>query len=261
MKTFAEQKAFFDATWPALQAAARQGGAEAFLALIDRREDDLEKRVLHLFARQGLVLSEWDGKSLDLAAGVARGSIDRLVDEARGAGAEGDGETVRRRTELANAISYNLAADLADCWPGERPALTEALFEEGLRAAEDCVRWRAELGKGPGDNSMAWWAKGMHLLSLGRKQDAVHGFRQSLALAQEVAETDEDFGVVLGRGYAGLARWIAGEDAGREEYREALAVFGSQLADADTKDDARFGIDQLETVKLRYGPTEVSQTP
>ena len=155
-------------------------------------------------------------------------------------------------------ISYNLAADLADCWPGERPAISEDLFEEGLKAAEDCITWRDELAKGPGASSMAWWAKGMHLLSLGRHEEAQHGFFKSLTLAREVAQSDEDFGVVLGRGYLGLAQWIAGDEGGRDEYRDALAVFGTQLADADTKDDARFGIDQLETVKLRYGPVETS---
>ena len=259
MKTFAEQKAFFDGCWPALQAAARAGGAEAVLALIDGQAEDLQRRVLHLFARQGFVLSEWEGKDLALAAAVARGSIDRLVEEARVAGSAGDEEGARRRTELANVISYNLAADLADCWPGERPALTKALFEEGLRAAEDCIEWRDELAKGPGASSMAWWAKAMHLLSLGRIEEATNGFHKSLTFAREVAQSDEDFSVLLGRGYLGLARWIGGEELGREDYQEALAVFESQLAQEESKDDARFGIDQLETVRLRYGPPASAQ--
>lgn len=256
MKSFEEQKAFFDRAWPDLQVAARAGGAEAVLERIDAYDDDLQRRVLHLFARQGFVMSEWEGKDLALAAAVARGSVDRLIAEARQAESESDTETARRRTELANVISYNLAADLADCWPGERPAISESMFEDGLRAAEDCIQWREELGKGPGASSMAWWAKGMHLLSLGRFDEARHGFSKSLSLAREVAQSDEDFSVVLGRGYVGLARWIAGDEAGRNEYREALVVFGSQLAQAETKDDARFGMDQLETVKLRYGPVE-----
>lgn len=199
-------------------------------------------------------MQDWEGKSYTVAAGVGRGSINRLVREALEAHQAGDEATSRRRTELANVISYNLAADLADCWPGDRPPLTEAHFEEGLKAAEDCIQWRDELMKGPGATSMAWWAKGMHLLSLGRHEEAVRSFHQSLTLAREIAQSDEDFGVVLGRGYTGLARWIAGEQAGRDEYREALGVFANQLMDEDHKDDARFGIDQLETVKLRYGP-------
>ena len=258
MKTFEEQKAFFDSRWPDLQAAAREGGAEAVLALIDGHADDMERRVLHLFARQGFVMSEWEGKDPAVAAAVARGSIDRLVTEARDAQAAGDADTARRRTELANVISFNLSTDLADCWPGERPALSVALFEEGLKAAEDCIQWREELAKGPGASSMAWWAKGMHLLSLGRPDEATHGFLKSLTLAREVAQSDEDFTVVLGRGFLGLARWIGGDEQGRDEYRDALAVFGSQLAEAETKDDARFGLDQLETVKLRYGPVETA---
>ena len=256
MKTFADQKAYFDRCWPDLQAAAREGGAAAVLAWIDAREDDLERRVLHLFARQGFVLGSGESKDLALAAAVARGSIDRLVEDARVAQGDGDEAGARRRTDLANVISYNLAADLADCWPGERPALPSSLFEEGLRAAEDCIAWREELAKGPGASSMAWWAKGMHLMSLGRSDEAMHAFLKSLNLARDVAQSDEDFAVVLGRGYLGLSRWITGEEIGRDQYREALAVFESQLAREETRDDARFGIDQLETVRLRYGPTE-----
>jgi len=256
MKTFEAQKAFFDARWPELKDAARAGGAPAVLALIDAQETDLQRRVLHLFARQGFVLGDWDGEDPTLAAAVARGSIDRLVEEARQVRADGDEDGARKRLELANVISYNLAADLADCWPGERPARSEVLFEEGLKAAEDCIAWREELAKGPGASSMAWWAKGMHLLSLGRADEARQAFFRSLGLARDVAQSDEDFGVVLGRGYVGLARWVAGDEEGREELQAALDVFEHQLADADTRDDARFGIDQLETVRQRYAPAE-----
>jgi len=257
MKTFEEQQAYFESRWPEMAEAARDGGAEGVLAFIEAQPEDIQRRVLFLFARQGLVQRDWPGKSLDVAAAVAQGSIERLRAEARRAAEAGDAQTARRRTELANVISYNLAADLADCWPGERPPLEARHFEVGLSAARDCVRWREELGKGPGPSSMAWWAKGMHELSLGRAQDAVESFDRSLALANEDAgsNAEEAFGSVLGRGYLGLARWIAGDDAGRRLYREALSVFANQLTDPDRQEDARFGIDQLETVKLRYVPS------
>lgn len=255
MKTFEEQQAFFESRWPEMAEAARAGGAPAVLAFVDGHADDLQRRVLHLFARQGLVQREWEGRSLDVAAEVAQGSIGRLLDESRQAAEAGDEETARRRKELANVISYNLAADLADCWPGERPALERRHFEAGQAAAVDCVRWREELAKGPGPSAMAWWAKGMHELSLGRTQDAVASFERSLAFAREDADDERAFGTVLGRGYLGLARWIAGDDAGRALYREALGDFANQLTDPERQEDARFGIDQLETVKQRYGPS------
>ena len=62
----------------------------------------------------------------------------------------------------ASILSYNLSADLADCWPGDEKERTRAHFEAGLAAAKDCVRWREELQNPPGTLSMAWWAKGMH---------------------------------------------------------------------------------------------------
>jgi hypothetical protein len=116
------------------------------------------------------------------------------------------------------------------------------------------VRWRRELGKGPAALSMALWAQGMHALSLGDVDASVESFERSLASAREAAEGDEDFGVVLGRGYLGLARWVRGDDDGRDLYETALFAFREQLEDEKRRDDARFGIDQLETVRARYAP-------
>ncbi|MGD8396513.1 MAG: hypothetical protein PVF43_13680, partial [Candidatus Eiseniibacteriota bacterium] len=155
-------------------------------------------------------------------------------------------------------------ADLADCWPGDATPRTRAHFEAGLAAAEACVRWREALAKGPGPRSMAFWVQGMHLLSLGEAAAATASWQRSLDAAMAAAReqgrgADVDahgsFGVVLGAGYLGLGQWIGGDEAGRRRYEQALDAFRAQLEDPEQKDDAQFGIDQLETVRRRYGPS------
>jgi hypothetical protein len=79
--------------------------------------------------------------------------------------------------DTGNIFSYNLLADLADCWPDDDLPRERHHFEEGLRAAEDCIRWREELGKPNDRKAMAWWGKGAHLLSLDRANEAVDAFK------------------------------------------------------------------------------------
>lgn len=249
MQTFDEQKAFFEKNWVAMKAAAEKDGAKGVLAFLDDFAEPLQRRVLSLFARQGLVMKEWAGKSFDTYATVIRGAIDRILEEGR---ASDDPERATKAKGLANVISYNLAADLADCWPGDDAKRTKADFEAGLRAAEDCVRWRDELQNGPAPMSMALWAKGMHELSLAKVDASVDSFERSLKSAEEASESESDFSVLLGRGYVGLARMVRGDEAGRAEYDAAVQAFRDQLEDEDKKADAQFGIDQLEVVRTRY---------
>ena len=249
MKTFEEQKAFFEEQWPTIRLAAEESGAKGVLDYLDGIEDPVQRRVLALFVRQGLVMQPWEGRTLDVYAEVARGAIDRILAEAREAE---DPERTRRAHELANVISYNLAADLANCWPDDGLERTTVHFEAGRQAASDCVRWREELDKGAAALSMALWAQGMHELSLGELDASVQSFERSLEQARNGSEDDGDFGVVLGLGYLGLARWVRGDDDGEEAYGDAVGTFRGQLEDEKRKGDARFGMDQLETVKSRY---------
>ena len=110
---------------------------------------------------------------------------------------------------------------------------------------------------------MAYWAKGMHELSLGHAAVAVDSFAASYDYAlqdtrEQEASTDigpeGSFAVLLGAGYLGLARWVNGDPAGRELYEQAAAAFQAQLDDAEKKGDAGFGLAQLEKVRERYGP-------
>jgi len=265
MQTFEEQKAFFDEQWPGMKHAVETGGVAGVFVWMDGFEDPLQRRVLSLFARQGLALGEWEGKDLGVYAEVIRAAVERILDEGE---ASGDAGKLRKSKELANVITYNLSADLADCWPGPqvdgdaRVAGDPAHFEAGLAAARRCVAWREELDKGPAALSMALWAEGMHAFSLRRTDEAVRSFEASLGAARDAeirdagirdAGADEPgFAVTLGRGYLGLAKWRRGDGDGKPLFAAALQAFEKQLGDEDAAEDARFGIDQLETVRHRY---------
>ena len=258
MESIQEQKAYFESQWPILKQALESGGPEAAAECIRGHEDPLERRVLWLFARQGMIGENWKGKDFDAFIEVADLGIAEFLDQAAN---EGDANLRARRIDGANIISYNLAADLAHCWPGDKRSRKPRHFERGLKAAEDCVRWREELDKPAGPRHMAWWAKGMHEISLGRHADAVVSFERALEFGKRMSAEagssvevgpEGTFATLLSAGYLGIARGIAGSAEGAALCDQAIAAFRAQLAEADKKDDAKFGIDQLETVRSRY---------
>lgn len=247
MATRVDHRALFEEHWPAMRHAAETGGSRAVIERIEALDPD-GRRWLYLLARQGLVLRDWAGKDVDTPAEVARAGIFEILRQT-----EGTTDEAERRSLLdaANAMSYDLACDLADCWPGDDLPRTRAHFKAGRAAADDCVRWRTELGKGPALLSDAYWVRGMHRLSLGHAAGAVGDFERALSLAKQAAGAGEDgaaFRVVLAGGYAGIALLAAGEPAGARRYADALAAFAAQ-----EDDDARYGIAQLEKVLARYG--------
>jgi hypothetical protein len=252
-----DPQAFFEEHAPTLQRAAAQGPDSA-IAFIESFTDDIERRVLYLFARRALVMDEWEGRNLDCCVAVARAGIKEMLRQADNAA----NPAMRARCiNLANAMSYDLAADTADCWPGDELPRTREHFQAGLAAAEDCIRWRTELDLGEDALATAWWAKGMHQLSLGDHAAARLSFQRSFELAQKSARDsgrpdgvglDGDYGVILAWGYVGLADWALGEPDGKVRYGEAIATFNAQGADPELEEDARHGIDQLETVRAKY---------
>lgn len=258
METFQEQKAFFEANWPDMRDAAQKGGGVAVVVFIESFEDAKQRRVLYAFARQGLVMGDWPGRDLDEYIFVCRAGIDTILEQAT---AEPDDEAAKRLTDSANVISYNLSADLADCWPPDGLVRRQPHFEAGLHAAADCVTWREELGKPAWAKSMAYWAKGMHELSLGDAPGSEASWAASLGHAVDDAKEEGQvsevgpegaYGVVLSSGLLGLAEWSRGSSDGRARYEAAAEAFRAQLGADDRRDDAQLGLDQLETVHERY---------
>ena len=257
MSATEDPQAFFDLHAQALQTAAMRSAQDA-IAFITSFEDDIERRVLFLFARRVLSLETWPDRNMDTCVAVARAGITEMLHQADNAAND---DMRRRCINLANAMSYNLAADTADCWPGDELRREVRHFEAGLAAAEDCIRWRIELGIGDDALATAWWAKGMHQLSLKDPEAARGSWQRSYELAQAAARADGrtgdvgldgEFGVILAWGYLGLAEWVKGEEQGKVRYHEAITTFNAQCADPELEEDARFGIDQLETVRAKH---------
>ncbi len=256
MKTFQEQKEFFDKQWPGLKVAVEKGGGEGAVKFIEGFEG-VEKRVMYFFARMGLVMDDWKNKNFDDYITVVNRGLSMLEHEQENAP---EGEKTKWYNS-AHIMNYNLSADLADCWPGDDLPRSKEHYARGLKAADECIKLQEKLGNQPGPLSMDYWAKGIHELSLGEIDKAVRSWDKSYEYARTDAEKQEKtsqvtkeapFGVILGHGYLGLARWINGEDEGKAQYEQAINTFNAQTEDEAMKGDAEFGISQLEKVRHKY---------
>lgn len=256
-----EEKEFAEVHWDELQTAMESGGADAVIEFVNGFDDE-ERRKLYSFAQQSWSFygREWEGKNLDDYIVVAEAGI---TEGLRQAEAATDPEEANRLKDFVNVLSYNMSADLAECWPGDEVPREKRHFEAGLKAAEDCLRWREELGKGPLPFALAHWAKGMHQMSLGDNANAAKNFRKSFDYGTEYAKDEGispdvspegDLIVILDAGYIGLAEWGTGDKAaGKAHYDEAIATFQAQVENyPDKKDGAEFGINQLEWVKAKF---------
>jgi len=235
VRTPEEHKRFFKDHRDELARAATQG-PEAALGYLRGFPDPEDRESLALYARHALILGA--EPLLDAYAAVARFGIDDALS--------------REQLDAANVMSYNLAADLADCWPGDETQRTRSHFEQGLEAAKRCIQLREQLGAPADKLATAWWARGMHEISLGASVDAAESFARAVAIG-----TDGEFGTMLAQGYLGLARWIGGDEEARARYEGMRDLFEAQAGadDAELAEDARFGLEQLAKVARRYAPT------
>ena len=254
-----DQQQMMNELWERIEPLAVGGGARAVIEFAASIGDPEERRRTFWFARQLLSGREWEGKDLSVVAAVAKAGIEEFLNQAE---TETDEEMSAKLLDTANAFSYNLSADLADCWPGDELQRTNEHFEIGLSAAEHCIEWRKQLNKGPGPFSGAHWAAGMHSLSLGHLNDARKHFAKSLAWAEKGAREEgrpadlvpeAGFGVILGHGYLGLAEAASGSESGSARYQKALDAFEGMKEIEGQADDAQFGIDQLRKVEQKYG--------
>ena len=174
------ENAFPENRWEELKALMEAEGTECVIARIAAHGDPAERRKLFGFARRAFSGRDWEGKNLDALVATAEAGIAEIV---RQADVE---ESVDGRASLldeANVLAYNFAADLAPCWPGDDAAREPRHLEAGLRAADRCVAWRKELGKGPWPHSIAHWARGIHQTALGRAAEGAASFRRAYTFA------------------------------------------------------------------------------
>jgi len=252
-----------------LRAALEEGGASRVVALIQGTPDAVSRRKLYTLARQVLPDRHASERSFDDVIRIARAGIAEGLRQADLARARSDADETRECVDFANRLSYNLSADLAECWPGDEARRGRRHFEAGLRAGYDCVVWRQELGKPPERRAMAHWAVGMHQLSLGNLVEALCAFEAAFGLAVEGAtdpagrvgkpethvKANGDFGVILYYGYAGIARHKLGDESGARQLERACAAFEQTVKDhkdEEVAEDAAFGLDQLRWVGRKF---------
>ena len=242
---------------PEIERLVREEGAAGVIAFVQGRPDPAQRLQLWSLAQRRIGDHVPDA-DLDDFIEVVEAGIDEALSLAE---RETDAERRRKLTDFANVLSYNLAAGLADCWESDTRTRERRHLECGLEAAELCLRWREELGKGPGPFSMAWWAKGIHLLALDQVEDAVVAFEQSLRHAERAArehgepatrDSSAHWSVLLGWGYLALAQQRQTSDG--SDMDAALAALEEAAADRPhDAEDLRFCAAQLRCARARHG--------
>lgn len=238
-------------------------GPQAIIDYIQGFDSDPLRRVLYIASKEALAPQEAAGKDLDALIAVSDAGVAEIRGQVKAAEAD---EERAQMLHGAHIVSYNLAAELADCWPDDDMPRTEAHHRRGVRAADDCLQI-SEAGGRPGPIANDYWARGIHLLPLGDVEGTIQSWTKAREHAVSAAEAngkpaspgpDGTFLVNLTSGYLGLARWIAGEEEGRLAYELAIAAFRAQADDSDTKEDAVLGLGQLEKTRRQHGPDGAS---
>ena len=239
-----------EARWTTLRRILDDEGSAACCAAIGAESDDANRITLFKLAIRKLG-GGTGATPAELDAMIAIGdfAILNALEIARRSS-----ETARW-TDQANIMAYNLSANLCDCW-GDGDSRARRHFDTGLRYANQALEFRRELKKGPGPFSMAYWAQGKHLLSLGRPAEAAAAFRASLEAEESlVRESGGDPGALKdapgsllnSRAFLGLALRESGQDAGTAMLDESLALLRSQLesGQGEVKEDAQVYVDQI----------------
>ncbi len=252
-----------------LRALLAEGGGDRVVAFIQGEADPDQRRKLYTLARQVLPDRNQKDRRFDDVIRIARAGEAEGLRQAELARARSDADAARECIDFANRLSYNLAADLAECWPEDNSPREHRHFEAGLRAAYDCIVWRQELGKPPDRRAMAHWAAGMHQLSLSNLVESLCEFEAAFGLAiQPVAigvrgdvspeafvKANGDFGVILYYGYAGIARHLLGDASGTRQFEKACEAFAETIrapSDKEAAEDAEFGLGQLRWVEKKF---------
>ncbi|MBD3370910.1 hypothetical protein GF402_11195 [Candidatus Fermentibacteria bacterium] len=237
--------------------AMMEAGKPQWVISFVRGFEPAQRLRLYHFAREVFLFEPWEGKDLDDLVTIANAGIEEAMAQAKEAPRVA--EVIKAFVDQANIMSYNLSADLADCWPGDTLVRYRRHFERGLSAALQCVEWRIELEKGPYPLYSAYWAAGMHQLSLGRYQQALYTLNQALNHAQQHTIDsglplglcpEAGFDLILAHGYLGVALVMCGDTD--DQYELAMEAFEEGIEQfPDRADDYRFGMEQLRRVRAR----------
>lgn len=157
--------------------------------------------------------------------------------------------------QYANVTSYNLSANLADCWPDAEEKRFERHFTAGIESARRCLDLRVQLKKPPATMAMAYFILGVHEYSLKQYSKAELAWQskwENELLDQETTFQDVDLNVLLSRGLIGLAGLSMGA-ADHSEYNESLRRLEASRT-AENSGEVDLFISELTILKRKHGP-------
>lgn len=172
------------------------------------------------------------------------------------ANAQGSANGNEELLMYANVTSYNLAANLADCWmDAEEPRSVEH-FTAGVASAERCLELRRQLNKPPAAMAMAYFIRGVHEYSLKQYSSAESSWTNKLENEKlspdTAAASPASLDMLLSHGLIGLARWSQGVGDG-SDYEESLRRLEAERT-ADNNNEVELFLDELRLLKEKHGP-------
>ncbi len=242
------------------------GGGAAVVDLIEAFPTFGERLTLYTLARQTLVIGDGVPAGLDAIGEIADAAIAECESLLAAA------SDVRERQDLLRAlhmVNYNLAADLAYCWPEDDAPRQRRHFERGLQAAAYLLSDLFEGAVAPRALANDHWVRGMHLLSLARVNDSAVSWAKAQELALKASERDgaakagvgagATLQMLLFSGYSSIASYLLAEDgparpAHESRYVSATSALESRSKDPEEREEASYIAAQLEKVRAKYAP-------
>lgn len=206
----------------------------------------IERLKLFEAVRSSIDSSYIDDHKLDRMREIYEASISEAL-----AIADGDEALI----EHANVLSYNLSANLADCWDDAVEPRTNEHFQAGIAAANRCLELRKKLKKPPVAMAMAFFILGVHEYSLQHYADAEKAWSQKLEHEylqyQASSDTEGDLNVLLSQALIGLARCSIGLD-NVDVYKDGIRRLEAARTSSN-KHEVDLFISELVLLRERHG--------
>lgn len=166
--------------------------------------------------------------------------------------ADGDEELIA----YANITSYNLSANLADCWLDAAEPRSEKHYLAGIEAAKRCLELRVLLNKPPAAMAMAYFTLGVHEYSLRNYSNAEQAWQSKLENELQWQETQAqegyDLNIILSHGLIGLANWSLGAEDNKE-YENSLRRLEEKRT-AENFNEIDLYVNELLLLNQKHGP-------
>lgn len=161
-----------------------------------------------------------------------------------------DNETTRGLRSWAKTMAYNLGSFTWPGWPERGIELTDANISQGLEAARLNMRLAVELAKPADKVAAAHWLLGAQLLAAKQFNEAAGQFEKQV---EQAALAKDELQRLSGLGFAGVARSLVGDPAGKKAIDEAAAELTAKHGE-----DGKYFIDQFVQA-LRIFETETKK--